>query len=377
MRTLFVLIALCPLLLGCGSSDGSGTGGLFGPGTDPALFTGDFTFVAYAGRSRDSDSTYVDWGLLNSDASFVSGLKTRNEWDSAMPTADSQITPGLTVGPFAFLTGVSRRVIIEAELCLDGALAMNDNVAVFSAQRQGDDPAIAAAVRPGTGFDDGSLRGTYHLVGITHNHAPQGRTVLAGTVVFDGSGNATVNFTPKTDGVVGTPLASPATYALTGDGSLTLTIAAAQMHGALTPDRQVAILGGNATAAVTERQFLVLVQASTAAAIGLFNGTYCRVSLSSVLPSTGSGWTGLREVSIADGLGKVDRTQRLINGDGLLIRFADILRASYTVAPDGAFDGGVSGGVGGITPDGDVAAVVSLGASLTPRLDLLVRTAGP
>jgi len=158
-----------------------------------------------------------------------------------------QNTNGTVTNPGSDSTA-SYLVLIDGRVTLAGALAggilEGGEVLVFGGTtNSGGPPLVAVAIKDAPAATNATFSGTYSAVSIEFDVAAGRYRSLSSTVVADGAGSMTLSGIVHSDGAVGIVPAAASSYAVVGNGGLTV----GGGLGAVSADGVFAVLGGSTT----------------------------------------------------------------------------------------------------------------------------------
>ena len=158
-----------------------------------------------------------------------------------------QNTDGTVTNPVSDSTG-SYFVLVDGRLTLAGQLAggilEGGEVLVFGGTTTASGPPLVAiAIKDAPAATNATFSGTYSGVSIEFDVATGRYRSLSSTVVADGAGSMTLSGIVHSDGAVGIVPAAASSYAVVGNGGLTV----GGGLGAVSADGVFAVLGGSTT----------------------------------------------------------------------------------------------------------------------------------
>jgi hypothetical protein len=149
---------------------------------------------------------------------------------------------------------------LEGDIQLAGGLLPGGGLLITSGSiTDGDDPAMFAFVQAATTATNATLSGTYRIVGIAHAFDTPAFRSMTGTLVADGAGNATIQWTTSQVGAIVIEPAFAATYGVGSSGILGVTTPTVVLQGAVSQDGRYGFLSGGTTFG-SEPTFLLLVR---------------------------------------------------------------------------------------------------------------------
>jgi hypothetical protein len=221
-------------------------------GVAGADLVGEWHAAAFLATSADERAW---WGgtvnLLGTGAVLASvGLNTNGAVTAPAPPAAYGTWTSTAAGVFTWDTPAGTLVgtlVAEGEaILLSGATTSHPL------------EMMAVLIRKGSGLGNGTLRGTYHAVGLLADTSPR-NAFGAVTMTADADGTGTWSFDAQSgnlDGVITTSLPGPSTgYAVAPDGRF--ADGAGDLLGGIAPSGNIAVLGGTTTGGSSPR-FLVL-----------------------------------------------------------------------------------------------------------------------
>jgi hypothetical protein len=161
---------------------------------------------------------------------------------------------------FAVAANGATTMTLEGDIQLAGGLLPGGGLLITSGSiTDGDDPAMFAFVQAATTATNATLSGTYRIVGIAHAFDTPAFRSMTGTLVADGAGNATIQWTTSQVGAIVIEPAFAATYGVGSSGILGVTTPTVVLQGAVSQDGRYGFLSGGTTFG-SEPTFLLLVR---------------------------------------------------------------------------------------------------------------------
>lgn len=360
-HAILVCLALALALAATGCGGGGGGGGL--PPADESLLSGDYFMLILAGDDDTPDDGTALWGDVALDgAGVMTGSYTENGGGgisgpsvlpAAMYTVAASRATSLSLGSLGYSgwTGA------------DGGCSLMGDVL-------GSTPSTLALCKLGSGFNQASLNGEYHVAGFLVSLAGDSEG-YAGTATFDGAGTATFNVTKNLEGTISALPAEAATYLVSANGRFQVTFTSGgDVHeGAIVPGGGLALMGGSTTPGGTPGAF-ALVPKTAGASSSTLSGSYQLVGLE----RDGGGFTSLTGEVSADGTSTITANFTR-NTDGTITTSGPDI-TDYTVAADGTVTVDTTTDMlqGGVSGDGRYAILGGPTASTSsPSFYLLLR----
>jgi len=131
-----------------------------------------------------------------------------------------------------------------------GCVLAGGDLAVFAGDpNPAGAPFLMVLIRKTTGTSAATLGGTYQIVGL--EGAGSSYTSITGSVVSDGAGSITANFTRNTDGVISTSGPEIVGYTAGADGTLVVNPGGDPMHGGFSAGGAFFVIAGPDAAMTT------------------------------------------------------------------------------------------------------------------------------
>ena len=354
------------VLAACG---GSGRGSESPPDLALDELTGTY-FRQSLEEPRAGVWAHAAWGTVtaNGGGLITGGMVTTNAHGAVL---GPQAAP-----PVAYLIDGDRELTLYGSTTRRGGITADGRVSVLGVFSDTDSPGVEILLRRAGAFSSSSLLGNYHLCAMFKSGSANS-TWWGGTVTFDGAGTVTsLNTGSNVDGAITLPGVSfpGGTYTVGSDGTVAWTSGAPgyTLRGGMLGDGAVVVLSG-ATDSPDFQALVVLIREGSGLSDATFGGVYHEIEISSnnAPPPYYScaKWRG-----VADGAGSYSAGDGLSNTDGSIAPSLGAFPAAYSVGANGALS--MSGGMyrGGVSPEGDFAAVGGqASAPGAPSLRLFVR----
>lgn len=219
-----------------------------GSGFSLASLSGTYRFGAFGILGAQTLSYF---GTMTFDGagsfSFLAGI---NNEGAVSP-------PGASAGTYTLAANGEVGLLFGGGDSFTGTMLPDGGMALLSGGTLNGEAPLGIAITPTTaGATDGTLTGTYQLIGIERNGG--GYTSLTGSVVANGSGVLTASFTRNTDGAITTSGPDLLTYSVAADGTLTVDPLADMFVGGVSPTGDYAFLSGPSAAASNPKFFVLM-----------------------------------------------------------------------------------------------------------------------
>lgn len=216
-----------------------------------ASLVGNFHFGAMGGSGLAL--TIVASGTSDGAGTFTfaTGGNRNFDGDVDSDTGDS--------GPYSVAAN-GTTTIGPAVARLSGGLSPDGEFVVVSGvTTPGESPRLYVLVKEATTASDATLTGIYRVVGFAHDFTTPSVRSVTGTMTANGAGAATIEWTINESGTISTEAAVAATYVVSTDGSVELTVQGTVLVGGVSQDGNRGFVGGG-TVQDSEPMILLFVR---------------------------------------------------------------------------------------------------------------------